>query len=150
MMDIERPDVVISIGQAGGRKAITVERVAINVDDALIEDNEGNKPIDEVIREDGENAYFTTLPIKKICQEIKLKNIEAAVSNSAGTFVCNHVMYSVLYKVMKDNNMKNVKAGFIHVPYLPEQAKNKDNMPSMELDDMVRAIKVAIKTAILE
>lgn len=150
MMDIERPDVVISIGQAGGRKAITVERVAINVDDALIEDNEGNKPIDEVIREDGENAYFTTLPIKKICQEIKLKNIEAAVSNSAGTFVCNHVMYSVLYKVMKDNNMKNVKAGFIHVPYLPEQVKNKDNMPSMELDDMVRAIKVAIKTAIVE
>ena len=150
MMDIERPDVVISIGQAGGRKAITVERVAINVDDALIEDNEGNKPIDEVIREDGENAYFTTLPIKKICQEIKLKNIEAAVSNSAGTFVCNHVMYSVLYKVMKDNNMKNVKAGFIHVPYLPEQVKNKDNMPSMELDDMVMAIKVAIKTAIVE
>ena len=150
MMDIEKPDVVISIGQAGGRKAITVERVAINVDDALIEDNEGNKPIDEVIREDGENAYFTTLPIKKICQEIKLKNIEAAVSNSAGTFVCNHVMYSVLYKVMKDNNMKNVKAGFIHVPYLPEQVKNKDNMPSMELDDMVMAIKVAIKTAIVE
>lgn len=150
MMDIEKPDVVISIGQAGGRKAITVERVAINVDDALIEDNEGNKTIDEVIREDGENAYFTTLPIKKICQEIRLQNIEAAVSNSAGTFVCNHVMYSVLYKVMKDNNMKNVKAGFIHVPYLPEQVKNKDNMPSMELDDMVMAIKVAIKTAIVE
>ena len=88
-----KPDVVLSIGQAGGRYGIAVERVAINQDDARIEDNEGNQPIDVAIREDGAPAYFSTLPIKAMVEEIKKENLPANVSNTAGTFVCNHIMY---------------------------------------------------------
>lgn len=116
------PDVVLSVGQAGGRYGITVERVAINQDDARIEDNEGNQPIDTAIREDGAPAYFATLPIKAMVEEIKKENIPASVSNTAGTFVCNHIMYQDLYLAEKYGN---IKAGFIHVPYLTEQVVDK-------------------------
>ena len=95
------PDVVISIGQAGGRFGVTPERVAINMDDARIEDNEGNQPIDVSIYEDGESAYFSNLPIKAMVKEMVDNGIPASVSNTAGTFVCNHVMYGVLYLVNK-------------------------------------------------
>lgn len=138
-----RPDVVLSIGQAGGRSDISLERVAINEDDARIADNEGNKPIDEIIRKDGKNAYFSTLPIKKIVEEIKKENIPASVSNTAGTFVCNHIMYQGLYFCEKFENMR---AGFIHVPYLPSQVLDKKNTPSMSLDNIVRALNIAVKT----
>ena len=87
-----KPDVILAVGQAGGRYGITVERVAIDEDDARIEDNEGNQPIDVKIREDGAPAYFATLPIKAMVEEIKKENIPASVSNTAGTFVCNHIM----------------------------------------------------------
>lgn len=138
-----KPDVVLSIGQAGGRSDVSIERVAINQDDARIADNEGNKPIDETIKEDGENAYFSTLPIKKIVEEIKKENIPASVSNTAGTFVCNHIMYQGLYLAEK---YKNIKAGFIHVPYLPSQVLDKKNTPSMSLDNIVKALNIAVET----
>ena len=139
-----RPDIVISLGQAGGRSDITVERVAINIADASIADNDGKKPIDEKIRWDGENAYFSTLPIKSLVENLRKNNIPASVSNSAGTFVCNFVMYNDLYFASK---YKNISAGFIHVPYLPAQVIDKKGMASMSLDEMVRAVEIIIKTS---
>lgn len=118
-MELEKPDIVLCIGQAGGRYDMTVERLAINVDDARIEDNEGNQPIDIPVFEDGENAYFSNLPIKAMVEEIKGQGIPASISNSAGTFVCNHIMYGVLYHINK--TYKNMRGGFIHVPFINEQ-----------------------------
>ena len=110
------PDIVISIGQAGGRFGITPERVAINMDDARIKDNEGNQPLDITIYEDGEAAYFSNLPIKAMVNEMKINGIPASVSNTAGTFVCNHVMYGVLYLV--DKKYPNIINGYVFFFYL--------------------------------
>ncbi|WP_099320488.1 pyroglutamyl-peptidase I [Anaerococcus sp. Marseille-P3625] len=139
-----KPDFILSLGQAGGRSKITVERVAINVDDASIKDNAGEKPIDQKIRIDGKNAYFSTLPIKAIVEEIKKAAIPAEISNSAGTFVCNHIMYEGLYFAEKYGN---IKAGFIHIPFLPEQVIDKD-MPSMNISDIKKSLEIAIATII--
>lgn len=139
-----RPDIVISLGQAGGRTDITVERVAINIADASIADNDGKKPIDEKIRWDGENAYFSTLPIKAIVEDLRAEEIPASVSNSAGTYVCNFVMYNDLYFASK---YKNISAGFIHVPYLPAQVVDKNGLASMSLETMVKAVEIIIKTS---
>lgn len=139
------PDVILSVGQAGGRYDITVERVAINEDDARIADNEGNQPIDTKIREDGEAAYFASIPIKAIVEEIKSEGIPASVSNSAGTFVCNHIMYQDLYLAEKYGN---IKAGFIHVPFLPEQVLDKKNTSSMSLEDIVKGLNAAIRAIV--
>lgn len=139
----EKPDAVLCIGQAGGRFEITPERVAINVDDARIKDNEGNQPIDTKIFEDGENAYFTTLPIKAMVEAIREANLPAAVSNTAGTFVCNHLMYGVLYTLAK--NYPNIKGGFTHVPFIPEQvARRTPVAPYMALEDIKRGLEAAI------
>lgn len=139
------PDGVLSIGQAGGRYGITVERVAINEDDARIEDNEGNQPIDVAIREDGAPAYFSTLPIKAMVEEIKKENLPASVSNTAGTFVCNHIMYQDLYLAEKYGN---IKAGFIHVPFLTEQVVDKKDTASMSLEDIVKGLNAAIRAIV--
>ncbi|MGG5461992.1 pyroglutamyl-peptidase I [Clostridium sp. B9] len=141
------PDVVISIGQAGGRFGITPERVAINMDDARIKDNEGNQPIDTTIYEDGESAYFSNLPIKAMVKEMIEGGIPASVSNTAGTFVCNHVMYGVLYLVNK--KYENIRAGFIHVPYIPNQVLNKPNTPSMSINDIAKGLELSIKAIVL-
>ena len=161
----ERPDFVLSIGQAGGRAEITPERVAINLDDARIPDNEGNQPIDEPIFPDGENAYFSTLPVKSMVEAIRREGLPSSLSNSAGTYVCNHLMYGVLYYLNKKYSLKKksytkrdtsslliseeekssvVKAGFIHVPYIPEQTKNKKEMTALELSEIVRGLEAAI------
>ena len=137
----ERPDFVLSIGQAGGRAEITPERVAINLDDARIPDNEGNQPIDEPIFSDGENAYFSTLPVKAMVEAIRKEGLPSSLSNTAGTYVCNHLMYGVLYYLDKRPRMK---AGFIHVPYIPEQVKDKKEMPALPLSDIVRGLEAAI------
>ena len=139
----EKPDVVLCIGQAGGRFEITHERVAINVDDARIKDNEGNQPIDTKIFEDGENAYFTTLPIKAMVEAIREANLPAAVSNTAGTFVCNHLMYGVLYTLAK--KYPHIKGGFTHVPFIPAQvARRTPVAPYMALEDIKRGLEAAI------
>ena len=137
----EKPDFVLSIGQAGGRAEICPERVAINLDDARIPDNEGNQPIDEPIFPDGENAYFSTLPVKAMVEAIRKEGLPSSLSNSAGTYVCNHLMYGVLYYLDK---RPVIKAGFIHVPYIPEQVKNKKEMPALELSEIVRGLEAAI------
>ena len=138
------PDCILSIGQAGGRTDISIERVAINIDDFRIKDNEGNQPIDEKIYFDGDNAYFSTLPIKAIQNEITKNGIPASISNTAGTFVCNHVFYGVRYLIEK--KYKGKKSGFIHIPYLPEQVIGKVNTPSMSLDNILRGITIVIET----
>ena len=138
----EQPDVVLSVGQAGGRAAVTPERVAINVDDARIPDNVGQQPIDVPIFADGENAYFATLPVKAMTDAIRNAGLPSALSNTAGTYVCNHLMYGVLHHLHQ--NHKTAKAGFIHVPYIPEQTADKPGVPSMPLDDIVRALEAAI------
>ncbi|MDO4774381.1 MAG: pyroglutamyl-peptidase I [Aerococcaceae bacterium] len=142
-----QPDVVLCIGQAGGRTGLTPERVAINQDDARILDNEGNQPIDVAIQADGQAAYFTTLPIKAMVAAIHQVGLPASVSNSAGTFVCNHIMYQVLYLV--DKEFPQTKAGFMHIPFMMEQVVDKPNQPAMSLTDITRGIEAAI-TAIVE
>ena len=137
-----QPDVVVSVGQAGSRPDLTVERVAINMDDCRIKDNEGNQPIDEPIFEDGPAAYFATLPIKAMVNEIRDAKIPASVSNSAGTFVCNHVMYGVRYMI--EHDFPGTKSGFIHIPFLPQQVVDKPNMPSMALDVIVEGLTCAL------
>ena len=136
------PDAVLCIGQAGGRASLTPERVAINQDDARIPDNQGNQPIDTPIRLDGEAAYFSTLPIKAMVKSIKSEGLPAAVSNTAGTFVCNHLMYQALY--LADKKFPHMRAGFMHIPYMTEQVINKPNTASMNLTDIVRGIEAAI------
>ncbi|SHF01874.1 pyroglutamyl-peptidase I . Cysteine peptidase. MEROPS family C15 [Atopostipes suicloacalis DSM 15692] len=142
----EHPDYVLNIGQAGGRYELTPERVAINVDDARIADNEGQQPIDKPIKEDGDPAYFSQLPIKAMVDYMKKENIPASVSNSAGTFVCNHIMYQTLYLAM--TQFPDIKAGFMHIPFLPEQVVERPNTPAMALDDIVKGITAALKAII--
>lgn len=136
-----KPDAVLSVGQAGGRAGITMERIAINVDDARIPDNISQQPIDEAIQLDGEAAYFTTLPIKRIVKAIREAGISAEVSNSAGTFVCNHIMYQALFAATKAD--KPFKAGFMHIPFIPEQTTDK---PSLPLEESTKALQIAIET----
>lgn len=145
-LERESPDVVICIGQAGGRAEISIERVAINIDDARIKDNEGNMPEDEVIYEDGPSAYFSNLPIKQMVANIRDHDIPAVVSNTAGTFVCNHIMYSLLY--LNDRKKLGIKGGFIHVPYIPKQTLEKRNTPSMSLEDIKNGINYAIEAVV--
>lgn len=140
------PDVVLSVGQAGGRPDITVERVGINVDDCRIPDNAGNQIVDEPIYADGPAAYFVTVPIKAMVQRIRERNIPASVSNTAGTFVCNHVTYGVCHLLAVKYPGK--RSGFIHIPFLPRQAVDKKNMPSMSQDMMVEAITAAIEAVV--
>jgi pyroglutamyl-peptidase len=135
------PDVVISLGQAEGRTQITPERVAINLDDARLADNEGVTRNDVRILEDGPNAYFSTLPIKEIVDAIQAKGIPAAVSLSAGTFLCNHVFYVAQNKFAGTS----VRSGFVHVPLMDSQASEFPGLPTMPLDQMVTAIQTMLE-----
>ncbi|MEG2708566.1 MAG: pyroglutamyl-peptidase I [Vagococcus sp.] len=139
-------DYVLNIGQAGGRFDLTPERVAINLDDARIPDNEGNQPIDVVIKEDGEVAYFSQLPVKAMVTAMKQVGLPASVSNTAGTFVCNHIMYQGLY--LTHTAFPKAKAGFMHVPFLPEQVVERPGMPAMSLEDITRGIVAAIEAIV--
>ena len=143
----EKPDYVLNVGQAGGRFGLTPERVAININDGRIPDNEGYQLLGEPIHEDGETAYFTQLPIKAEAKAIRDAGLPASVSNTAGTYVCNHIMYQVQY--MRDKEFPNIKAGFIHIPFLPEQVVNRPNTPSMALGDIVKGLTAAL-SAIVE
>ncbi|RNB59060.1 pyroglutamyl-peptidase I [Brevibacillus gelatini] len=140
------PDLVFCIGQAGGRPDITVERVAINVDDARIPDNAGNQPIDTPIVEGGPAAYWSTLPIKAIVKELRANGIPASVSQTAGTFVCNHLFYGLMHTLAQQK--ATIRGGFIHIPYLPEQAAMHPGQPSMSVETIVKALQVAIETAL--
>ncbi len=134
-----KPDIVICVGQAGGRPNLTVERVAINVDDAPILDNDRQQPVDAPIAPEGPAAYFATLPVKAIVGALRERGLPAAVSQTAGTFVCNHVFYGTMHHLQG----REAIGGFIHVPYLPEQGE-----PSMVLEDIVEGLKVAVEVAV--
>jgi len=142
----ERPDVVICVGQAGGRFDISVERVGINLDEARIPDNEGNFHQGKSIVEGGENAYFSTLPNRAIVKELKENRIPASVSYSAGTFVCNHVLYGLMHLIK--TKYPDMRGGFIHVPFLPEQVMDKRNVPSMSLEMICRGLELAVKASV--
>ena len=129
------PDTILCVGQAGGRAAVTPERIGVNIRDARIPDNAGNQPRGEFVDPQGPAAYFSTLPVEAMAQAIRDAGVDATVSNSAGAFVCNDVLYSLLHHY----DGTAVRVGFVHVPYIPEQGA-----PSMELAQIVRALEAAI------
>lgn len=139
-----QPDAVLSVGQAGGRACITVERIAVNCMDARIADNEGNRPEDESIVPDGPAAYFATVPVKRMVRAIREAGLPAAVSDSAGTFVCNQLMYGLLHAAACGILSKPPAVGFLHVPYTTQQTAGRmDAQPSMALSDIVRGLEAA-------
>ena len=138
-VDEIKPDIVICVGQAGGRADLTMERVAINVDDAPILDNDGQQPVDAPIAIEGPAAYFASLPVKAIVGAMRERGLRASVSQTAGTFVCNHVFYGLMHH-LRD---QEVIGGFIHVPYLPEQGA-----PSMALKEIIEGLRVAVEVAV--
>ncbi|EOB4245739.1 pyroglutamyl-peptidase I [Vibrio metschnikovii] len=138
-----QPDLVLMFGQASGRAAITPERVAINLDDYRIADNAGHQPIDEAIIADGPAAYFTTLPVKAMVEDLQQAGISAEVSYSAGTFVCNHLFYAVQHYLAQHD----IPSGFIHIPALPEQVPaTNPSLPSLGLEPLIAAVRVMIQT----
>lgn len=142
-VDRELPDAVLCVGQAGGCSGILVERVAINLRDARMADNGGRQPVDEAVREDGPAAYFATVPTKAMVEAVREAGIPAFLSYSAGTFVCNDVLYSLLYLVERKHPA--MKGGFIHVPYATEQTVGKPSgTPGMALETIVRGLESAI------
>ena len=131
-----QPDLILCIGQAGGRDAVTPERIAVNIRDARIPDNAGNQPQGEFVVPDGPAAYFATVPLKEMAEAIRNAHIPATVSNSAGAFVCNDVLYTLLHHY----HGSTTRVGFIHVPYLPEQGS-----PSLPLEQTVAALIAAVQ-----
>ncbi|HET6555213.1 MAG TPA: pyroglutamyl-peptidase I [Dyella sp.] len=144
MVDEVAPAILLGVGQAGGRSRLSLERVAINVQDARMADNAGVQPIDEAIVADGPAAYFSSLPIKAMLKALLAEGVPAEVSNTAGTFVCNHVAYLMLHLAARHHDLR---AGFIHIPYLPSQAARFPNAPSMAQEDVVRGLIIALQVA---
>ena len=132
------PHVILCIGQAGGRSAVTPEAVAINLREARIADNEGFQPVNEPVIAHGPAAYFATVPVREMVAAIEQAGLPAAMSLSAGAFVCNDVLYALLHRY----HGTDTRVGFIHVPYLPQQAK--ENQPSMTLEEITAALEAAI------
>lgn len=140
-----QPSLVICVGQAGGRAQLSLERVAINVDDARIPDNAGQQPIDVPVVADGPAAYFSTLPIKAMREAMRLAGLPAEVSQTAGTYVCNHVFYGLMHALRRQ---RSVRAGFIHIPYSPAQASHHPGAPSLDVETVTAALRVAVLTAV--
>ncbi|GAU67417.1 pyrrolidone-carboxylate peptidase [Streptomyces sp. NBRC 110611] len=139
-----RPEIVVCAGQAGGRPDITVERVAINVDDARIPDAAGAEPIDEPVVPGGPAAYFSTLPVKACVAAVRAAGLPASVSQTAGTFVCNHVFYGLAHLIATE--LPGIRGGFVHVPYAPEQVTGR-SQPSLPVAEAARALREIVATA---
>ncbi|WP_114238211.1 pyroglutamyl-peptidase I [Dyella sp. C9] len=144
VQDIE-PVILLGVGQAGGRSRLSIERVAINVQDARLPDNAGAQPIDEPVLSEGPAAYFSTLPIKAMLAALQAQGLPAEISNTAGTYVCNHVAYLMLHHATR---RQGARAGFIHIPYLPVQAARLPQAPSMSQEDVVRGLGIALQAAV--
>lgn len=138
------PELVLCVGQAGGRAALSLERVAINVNDARIPDNAGAQPIDTPVVKRGPAAYFTTLPIKAMHADLHAAGIPAEISQTAGTFVCNQVFYMLMHALAGTR----VRGGFVHIPFLPEQVEGSPGTPCLALDTVVSGLRVCIATAL--
>ena len=143
LLERHRPVLAICTGQAGGRPAISLERVAINVNDARIADNTLAQPVDTPVVAAGPAAYFSNLPIKAMLAALEREGIRSEVSQTAGTFVCNHAFYGLMHTLATRPEFAGIRGGLIHVPWLPEQGQ-----PSMALDDIVRGLEVAIECAL--
>ena len=142
------PDIVINVGQAGGRSHITIEQVAINLADARIPDNAGEQPLNEALQPDGDTAYFATVPIRAMVKHVQEHGLPCSISYTAGTYVCNCVMYNVLYMTQK--KYPNIKAGFIHVPFATSQLIGKPaTTPGMSLDEIEKSLEYAIEAVVL-
>ncbi len=140
-----RPDIVLCVGLAGGRAELCLERVAINVQDARIRDNDGKQPIDKPVIANGPAAHFASLPIKACVSAMRKAGLPAIVSNTAGTFVCNHIFYSLMDFVAR--HQLAMRGGFLHVPYAPEQAASLAGAPSMAVDDIARGIEIIVSVS---
>lgn len=149
-MRLERPDAVLCVGQAGGSAAVRMERVAVNLQDARIADNEGNQPEDLPVHPGGPSAYFSLLPVKSMADAVRGKGMPAEVSYTAGTFVCNHLMYGLLHLIGNEEIFMNVIGGFIHVPYMTEQVADRKDIPSLSLEEITAALEASIETLVLE
>jgi pyroglutamyl-peptidase len=142
-IDRIQPKYVIVVGQAGGRPCITIERDAINVDDTdTLADNNGNLPKDAIIVEGGPHGYFTNLPFRSMIASIQKGGLPAAVSNDAGTFVCNHIFYQLMHYINEGD--REMYGGFIHVPFITEQVISKPSQPSQPLSHIVKGLELAI------
>ena len=143
------PELIVCVGQAGGRAQISLERVAINIDDARIADNDGAQPVDTPIVRGGPAAYFSTLPIKTMFAALREADIPAEISQTAGTFVCNRVFYALMHALAEDANLRvGIRGGFVHIPYLPEQAAARPGAPSLSLGIVVAGLRIMIETAL--
>jgi pyroglutamyl-peptidase len=140
-----RPDLVLCTGQAGGRARISLERVAINCDDARIPDNAGNRPVDEPVVAGGPAAYFTSLPVKAALAALAVEQIPAEVSQTAGTYVCNHVFYALMHALRR---FPGARGGFVHVPYEDSQLPPGSTAPSLPARQMAAALAVVVRTAL--
>ena len=144
-MDKHQPVLTICLGLAGGRNDVSPERIAINIDDARIPDHKHYQPVDVPVVAGAPAAYFSSLPIKAIVRNLRDQGIPAAVSNTAGTFVCNHIFYALMHRLAQANT--GARGGFVHLPGLPQQAARRPGMPSMALKTQVDAIHELIRTA---
>lgn len=138
------PALVLCVGQAGGRTRLSLERVAINVDDARITDNAGARPIDAPVVAGGPAAYFCTLPIKAMLAALQDAGVPAEISQTAGTYVCNHVFYGLMHALRR----RRARGGFVHVPYAPAQAAYRPGAPSLDIETVVRGLRIALRTAL--
>ncbi|MFE0812691.1 pyroglutamyl-peptidase I [Streptomyces sp. NPDC058794] len=138
------PGLVLCLGQAGGRPGVTVERVGLNVDDARIPDNAGRQPVDEPVVQDGPAAYFSTLPVKACVAAMREAGVPAAVSNTAGTFVCNHVAYGLGHLIATE--FPHARGGFVHVPWAPEQVTD-GTAPSLPPATVAHGLRALLATA---
>ena len=146
LIDEHDPALVLCVGQASGRAELSLERVALNLDDARIPDNRGNQPVDKPVFADGPTAYLSNLPLKAMLRALHTAGIPAAVSQTAGTFVCNHVFYGLMHRLHEDQRQR--RGGFIHIPYAPEQAVRHRGEPFMTKAFVVAGLQVAIETAL--
>ncbi len=143
LLEQHQPALVVCVGQAGGRSTLSLERIAINIQDARIADNTGAQPIDVPVVPGGPAAYFSTLPIKAMMRALTDAGLAADVSQTAGTFVCNHVFYGLMHALDKQRGKHKAIGGFIHVPNLPNQG-----VPNMPLQDVVRSLRIAVACAL--
>lgn len=143
---IHRPEAVLCVGQAGGRPCVTVERLAINLADARIPDNDGARPVDQPVQPNGPAAYFATVPVKAMVKNVREHGLPCQLSYTAGTYVCNWLMYSVLH--MAAQRFPNLRAGFLHVPYLPEQTVDRPGVPSAALETIAKSLELAIEAVV--
>lgn len=146
LLDMHRPVLAIATGQAGGRSELSIERIAANLVDARIPDADGEQPIDVRVVDDAPDAYFSTLPVKAMLERLRGLGIPAALSQSAGAYVCNQAFFALAHLVATRH--RAMRAGFVHVPWLPEQATRHAGQPSMALETMIEGVRAAIEVAL--